>query len=168
MYGCDIAVTPDRLQTYVNSLGGEHSRTSVSWNDPSMHTQTAFSAYRRGSTVHPAIHCTTACSPQHTTTLPSQSTLTAFSKSKPKADRHRRHQANAQHRGAILVMVRHSAPLLDIVHAPQVQRHAVEQGEQGDNGESPRRCKGDVVAKVEQRGGDGAENDGEFELRVQC
>jgi hypothetical protein len=49
-------------------------------------------------------------------------------------------------------------------NTPQVDTHGVEEGQTGDESESPRGCERDGVAEVEQSCGDGAEDDGEFEL----
>ncbi|KAI7400680.1 hypothetical protein KC336_g14812, partial [Hortaea werneckii] len=61
-------------------------------------------------------------------------------------------------------MVIDSAPALDGADAPEVQAQGVEEGDDGDDGEGPRGRERDGVAEVEQSRGDGAEDDGEFEL----
>ena len=55
-------------------------------------------------------------------------------------------------------------PLLQIRHPPQIDAHAVEQRDDGDNRECPGGSQRDVVAEIQERGGDRAEDDGEFEL----
>jgi hypothetical protein len=56
-------------------------------------------------------------------------------------------------------------PLLDAIHTPQENAHTVEQGDDGNNGEGDGGRHADAVAEIEERGGDGAEDDGEFELK---
>lgn len=53
---------------------------------------------------------------------------------------------------------------LDGADAPEVEAQGVEEGDDGDDGESPGRRERNGVAEVEEGGGDGAEDDGEFEL----
>lgn len=60
-------------------------------------------------------------------------------------------------------MISHSPPLSDHLDSPQEKAGGVEQGQARDNGEAPCRSEGNAVAEVEQRGGDGAEEDGELE-----
>jgi len=45
-------------------------------------------------------------------------------------------------------------PLLEIRHPPQIDTHAVEQRDDGDNRECPGGSQRDVVAEVQERGGD--------------
>lgn len=61
-------------------------------------------------------------------------------------------------------MIRDSASLPDLIHTPEIESHAVEEGDAGHNSESPGGGEGDGVAEVEEGGGDTAEDDGEFEL----
>lgn len=60
-------------------------------------------------------------------------------------------------------MIYHGPAFTDFAHAPQVQPRTVDEGETGNDGESPSGRKGEVVAKVEKGGGDGTEKDGKFE-----
>lgn len=95
-----------------------------------------------------------------------QTPFTSLGKPITKADRDARKQAQAQHAGAPAVMVADGAARLDALDAPDVDAGAVAQGEGGDDGEGPGGRERDAVAEVEQRGGDGAEDDGKFELWV--
>lgn len=62
-------------------------------------------------------------------------------------------------------MIVNSFPLLDAVDSPEEDGHGVEQGENGNDGERNSRRERYPVAKVEERGGDGAQDDGELELK---
>jgi hypothetical protein len=53
---------------------------------------------------------------------------------------------------------------LDLVDAPKVDSHGVEERQTRDESERPRRGERDAVAEVEESCCDGAEDDGEFEL----
>jgi hypothetical protein len=53
---------------------------------------------------------------------------------------------------------------LDLVDTPEVDTHRVEQSQARNKSERPRRCQRDGVTEVEQGSGDGAKDDGEFEL----
>jgi hypothetical protein len=90
--------------------------------------------------------------------------ITAILQAIDKRHAHTGDQARTEHRGPPLVVVTDGAALLDAGDAPEVDAHAVEQGDDGEDGEADGRGQADEVAKVEQRGGDGAEDDGEFEL----
>lgn len=60
----------------------------------------------------------------------------------------------------------HVAPLADLIDTPYVQNQAVEEGKGGKNRKRPRGRQSDgVVAKVEQRRGDGAQDDRKLEPR---
>jgi hypothetical protein len=61
-------------------------------------------------------------------------------------------------------VVANSNTPLDLVNTPQVDAHGVEQSQTRDESERPRGRERDGVAEVEQSGGNGAEDDGEFEL----
>ena len=93
-----------------------------------------------------------------------QPTLSAFRESEYKADSHRDEQTSAQRARPPSIVVIDSSPLLDVGHAPDVDAHAVEEGNDCDNRERPSGGHGDAVAEVEERCGDGAQDDGEFEL----
>jgi hypothetical protein len=93
-----------------------------------------------------------------------QSTLTTLRNSIPKADSNSNNKRKTKEGRTPLVVVANSNAPLDLVDAPQVDAHGVEQSQAGDESERPRGRERDGVAKVEQSGGDGAEDDGEFEL----
>jgi hypothetical protein len=93
-----------------------------------------------------------------------QSTLTALRNPIPKANSNSNDKCKTKERRTPLIVVAHSNTPLDLVNAPQVDAHGVEQSQTRDESESPRGRERDGVAEVEQSGGDGAENDGEFEL----
>lgn len=60
-------------------------------------------------------------------------------------------------------MIRDRPALPNLVHAPKIQSRAIAQRCARNNCEGPGGREGEVVAKVEQRGGNGAEEDGKFE-----
>lgn len=61
------------------------------------------------------------------------------------------------------------ATFADLVHAPDIQDQAVDECDGGEDGEGPCGSEGDVVnSKVEESGGDTAEDDGEFEPGEKC
>lgn len=60
-------------------------------------------------------------------------------------------------------MIRNSPPLPNHPNTPEKQARGVKQRATGDDGERPSRSQREVVAEIEQRGGDGAEQDAEFE-----
>lgn len=90
--------------------------------------------------------------------------LPTILKPEPNRDRNTSNQTHTKRRRAPLVMITHSLPLLNPIHPPKEYRHGVEQCQDGDDGKGNRRREGDAIAEVEERGGDGAEDDGEFEL----
>jgi hypothetical protein len=62
-------------------------------------------------------------------------------------------------------MVGNGPTLLDLVYSPQIETGRVDEGQTGDDGKSPSGSKSERVTKVEQRGGNGADENGEFEPR---
>ena len=61
-------------------------------------------------------------------------------------------------------MIADSHTSLDLVDTPEIDTHGVEQRQARDKGECPGRCQRDSVTKIEKGSGDGAKDDGEFEL----
>jgi len=61
-------------------------------------------------------------------------------------------------------VILYSATALDVADTPEVDTHAVEERNDGDDGEGCSGGEREVVTKVEQSRGDGAEDDGELEL----
>ena len=82
---------------------------------------------------------------------------------KSKANRNRSKQTQAEQGRTDLIVIRDSAPLLDHVHSPEVQSNRVQQSTTRDDGKRPGCRKRKAVAEVEERGGDGAEEDAELE-----
>lgn len=62
-------------------------------------------------------------------------------------------------------MICDRSPLLDLVYSPQVQACTIAQRKTSDDGERPGSCKSQAITKVEQRSGDGTDEDGEFQPR---
>jgi hypothetical protein len=93
-----------------------------------------------------------------------QSTLTTLRNPIPKADSNSDNKRKTKEGRTPLVVVADSNTPLDLVNTPQVDTHGVEQSQTGDESERPRGRERDGVAEVEQSGGDGAKDDGEFEL----
>lgn len=89
--------------------------------------------------------------------------ITTLPKPEPKADSNRTKQTKAKQRGTPSIMISYRSPFLDLVDTPNVQSSAVAQGQAGNNGESPRSGKSKRVTKVEERGSNGTNEDGEFE-----
>jgi hypothetical protein len=87
----------------------------------------------------------------------------AFTKAIPKADRNRHKKASTKQCGAPLIVVHNSSAFPDFADAPEVQGSTVHQGDARDDGEGPGGRKGEGVAKIEERGCNGADEDGEFE-----
>jgi hypothetical protein len=82
----------------------------------------------------------------------------------PKANSNSDHKRETKERRTPLVVIADRNTPLDLVDAPQVNSHRIEQCQTGDESESPSRSERDAVAEVEERRCDGAEDDGEFEL----
>jgi hypothetical protein len=93
-----------------------------------------------------------------------QSTLTTLCNPIPKADSNSDNKRKTKEGRTPFVVVANSHAPLDLVDTPQVDTHGVEQSQTSDESESPSGRERDGVAEVEQSGGDGAEDDGEFEL----
>lgn len=94
----------------------------------------------------------------------SQITVTTVLESIANRHSHARNQSDTERCRTPFVVIANGFALLDAVDAPYVDGHGVEEGEFGNDGESGGRRDGYCVAEVEQRGCDGAEDDGEFEL----
>lgn len=60
-------------------------------------------------------------------------------------------------------MVANRAARSDGIDTVKVEEEAVEQGENGNDGEAPGRGERDAVTKVQQRGGDGTNDDAKLE-----
>lgn len=97
---------------------------------------------------------------------PPQIPLTALSEPESNSNSNTSDQTNAQERRPPLVMIAHSLPLVDPIHSPKEDGHAVEERHDGNDGESNGGAHGDVIAEVEERCCDGPEDDGEFELGI--
>jgi hypothetical protein len=82
----------------------------------------------------------------------------------PKANSHSNHKRETKERRTPLVVIADRNTSLDLVDAPQVNSHRIKQSQTSDESERPSRSERDAVAEVEERGCDGAEDDGEFEL----
>lgn len=74
------------------------------------------------------------------------------------------HQHDAQHRRTPFIMIADRLPLLDPIHAPKEDGHAVEQRNNRHDGECYCGRQGYRVTEVEQGGSDGSEDDREGEL----
>jgi hypothetical protein len=112
--------------------------------------------------IHPPHpHLTIPTSPFNISLQP---TLTTLRNPIPKANSNSNNKRKTKERRTPLIMIADSNASLDLVDTPQVDTHGVEEGQTGDESESPRGCERDGVAEVEQSCGDGAEDDGEFEL----
>ena len=61
-------------------------------------------------------------------------------------------------------MIVHRSPVLDTIHAPEENTHAVHQSNDGDDSEGPGRGHRDAVAEVEEGRCYRTQDDGEFEL----
>lgn len=85
-------------------------------------------------------------------------------KSVGKGDGDGSEQKNTQCARAPFVVVGDGTTVADRLHTVEVQSHAVADGEQSDNGESPGGGQSSGVTKVEQGGSDTANDDTEFEL----
>jgi hypothetical protein len=126
--------------------------------------------HRTKRTRHDHNHNSTMLSPTHklhsklALHVPLQpATDPALAKAIPKADRNCGEKANAKQRGSPLVVIHDGPTFANLTHAPQVQQRAVHERDARDNGKCPCSRERERVAKVEQRGGDGANKDGEFE-----
>jgi hypothetical protein len=95
-----------------------------------------------------------------------QPTLRTLCNAIAKADSHGNHKRETKERRTPLVVIADRNTPLDLVNTPQVNSHRIKKGETSDKSESPGRSEGDAVAEVEEGCGDGAEDDGEFELEV--
>ena len=95
-----------------------------------------------------------------------QITLTTLCESEPNSNSHTSNQTNTQEGWAPFIVVADSLSLVDSIHAPEEDGHAVEEGHDGDDGEGDGGAHGDVVAEVEEGCCNGTEDDGEFELDV--
>lgn len=93
-----------------------------------------------------------------------QSAFTTLRNAISEADSNRNDKREAKHGRTPFVVIADSHTSLDLVDTPEVDAHGVEQRQAGNKGECPGRSERDSVAEVEQRGGDGAEDDREFEL----
>lgn len=107
---------------------------------------------------------------QPKTSLPSlqialQAPTAALPKAIPKADTDGQKQADTEQRRAPLIMVRDGSPLSDLAHTPEIQTRAVHERDARDRRKRPRRREGEAVAEIEQRGGNAADEDAEFEPR---
>jgi hypothetical protein len=60
-------------------------------------------------------------------------------------------------------MIHDSPSFPDFADTPKVENGAVNKGHACDNGERPSSGEGEGVAEIEESGGDGADEDGEFE-----
>jgi hypothetical protein len=60
-------------------------------------------------------------------------------------------------------MIRDRPPLANFLNTPEIQTRTVTQRQTRNDSERPRGREAQAVAEVEQRGGDGAEEDAEFE-----
>ena len=96
--------------------------------------------------------------------LPFQATLTPITQSISETDRHGNYQAQAQRTRSPLVVIVHRSPVLDLIHPPQEQAHAVHQSDDCDDGESPSRGHGDAIAEIQEGRCYRTQDDGEFEL----
>jgi hypothetical protein len=90
-------------------------------------------------------------------------THTTLTKPIPKANSDRRKKSNAEQSRTPFVMVRDSPPLPDLPNAPEIQRSRVNERDACYDGKRPRGGKRQCVAKVEQSGGNGANENGELE-----
>ena len=93
-----------------------------------------------------------------------KSTFATFRNTVSEADSDRNDQCKAKYGRTPFVVVADSHASLDLVDAPQVNSHRVEQCQARNEGECPGRCQRDGVTKVEQGSCDGSKDDGEFEL----
>lgn len=91
---------------------------------------------------------------QNSPLSPFQSTFATFRKPISETNGHCDKQAETKDGGAVGVMIGDSVAVPDLVDSPKIQAHAVEETEAGDDGEGPGRGEGDVVAEVEEGGGD--------------
>lgn len=82
----------------------------------------------------------------------SQAAFSSIPKSIPKANPHGNHQTETKKAGSPLVVVVDRPLLLNLVHAPQKQSHAVEYRSESDYRKSPSRSHGDAVTEVQKRG----------------
>lgn len=60
-------------------------------------------------------------------------------------------------------MIPHRPPLPNHLHPPKIQPHTVQQSRTSDDGETPSGVEADIIAEIQEGGGDGAEDDAEFE-----
>ena len=96
--------------------------------------------------------------------LPLESATAPVLDPEHKANCHGQRQAHTEHTGPPLIVVIDGTSSFDLARAPEEQPHAVEQRHHRENGKGPGRSEGDVVAKVEKRRRNRAEDDGELEL----
>lgn len=89
----------------------------------------------------------------------------SFPNLQPKIHRNHQNQPNTNNTRPPLLVIHplNITALSDLIDPADVQDEAVQEHRCGEDGEGPRGGEGDgVVAEVEERGGDGAEDDGEF------
>jgi hypothetical protein len=87
----------------------------------------------------------------------------ALAKAIAKADSDRRKQPNAQQCRPPLVVIHDGSTFTNLAHAPQVQQRAVHERDARDDSERPSSRERQGVAEVEERGGNAADEDAEFE-----
>ena len=87
---------------------------------------------------------------------------TTLSKPVPETDGYGAEQSQAKQRRSPTIVICDRSPLLDLVYSPQVQACTIAQRKTSDDGERPSSCKSQAITKVEQRSGDGTDEDGEF------
>lgn len=85
-----------------------------------------------------------------------QSTFTTLRNTVSEADSNGHDKRKTKHGRTPFVVIADSDTSLDLVNAPQVDAHRVEQSQARNKSECPCRSERDGVAEVEQSGGDGA------------
>lgn len=92
-------------------------------------------------------------------TLPFQPPLSALGESISKTYSHGNEKTDTQYSRAIGVVIGDCVPVSDLIDAPQIESHAIEESETANDGEGPGGGERNSVAKVEKSGCDRAQDD---------